>query len=346
MTPVIVTQRLALRRVEPRDSSLILELLNEPAFLEYIGDRKVRTEADALGYIAEKLAASYEIHGFGLYVVEPREGGAPMGICGFVKRQVLPHADIGFSFLERHWSKGFALESAADTMDYGRTVLGFSRVLGLTALENPRSIRLLERLGLKFERLIDMPGNVAQSRLFSMTFAPPGTEGPGFAGLPPPPPGYEARMPRHAEATGLESVGQDTSGRDALLEPAAARAWRLMQENAHRDGLELLMVSAFRPVERQRAIVAAKLSRGESLGEILRVSAYPGHSEHHTGRAADIGAPGSADLTERFEGTREFAWLLQNAGRFGFSMTYPKGNAHGVDYEPWHWCHAGAGSDL
>ena len=343
MTPVILTQRLALRRVEPSDSGFILELLNEPAFLKNIGDRKVRTDSDALGYITEKLAASYETHGFGLYVVEPRDGGSPIGICGFVKREVLPHADIGFSFLERHWSKGFALESAAATLDYGRTTLGFGRVLGLTALENPRSIRLLERLGLRFERLVDMPGNAAKSRLFSIAFAPREDAAPG---LPPPPPGYEARMPRHAEAADLVSVGRDTSGRDALLAPSAARAWRLMQESARRDGMELLMVSAFRPVERQRAIVAGKLARGESLEQILRVSAYPGHSEHHTGRAADIGAPGSADLTERFEGTREFAWLVQNAGRFGFSLTYPKGNAHVVGYEPWHWCHAGAGTQL
>ena len=345
MTPVILTQRLALRRVAPSDSGFILELLNEPAFLKNIGDRKVRTEADALGYIAEKLAASYEIHGFGLYVVEPRDEGAPMGICGFVKREVLPHADIGFSFLERHWSKGFALESATATLDYGRTTLGFSRVLGLTALENPRSIRLLERLGLRFERLIDMPGHGVQSRLFSISFAPAGADDPGFPGLPPPPPGYEARMPRHAEAADLASVGSDTSGRDALLAPAAARAWRLMRESARREGMELLMVSAFRPVGRQRAIVVAKLARGEPLEGVLRVSAYPGHSEHHTGRAADIGAPGSADLTERFDGTREFAWLVQYAGRFGFSMTYPKGNAHGVAYEPWHWCHGGAEAD-
>jgi LAS superfamily LD-carboxypeptidase LdcB len=338
MTPVIATPRLSLRRAAPGDAGFFLELLNEPAFIRNIGDRKVRTEADALAYIADKIAASYAVHGFGLYVVELRDTGAPVGICGFVKREVLPHADIGFSFLERHWSRGYALESAAAVLEFGRTSLGFRRVLGVTALENPRSIRLLERLGLRFERLFDMPGHAEQSRLFSVDLGgPPGAE-PASQPLPPVPAGYAERMPRQAEAADLEPVGLDASGREAFLAPGAARAWRLMRESARRDGAEILLVSAFRTVERQRAIVCAKFARGEVWGEILRASAYPGHSEHHTGRAVDVGAPGNADLTERFEASREFAWLAAHAARFGFAMSYLRGNAQGIAYEPWHWC--------
>ncbi len=166
------------------------------------------------------------------------------------------------------------------------------------------------------------------------------------AGLPPLPSGYEARMPRHAEPDQLQPVGPDSSGRAAFLAPAAALAWASMRDAAARDGVELLLVSAFRSIERQGAIIAAKVASGKSLDEILRVSAYPGFSEHHSGLAVDVGAPGCEDLTERFEGTAQFAWLVGNAGRFGFALTYPRGNRFGIAYEPWHWRHGGPASPV
>lgn len=152
--------------------------------------------------------------------------------------------------------------------------------------------------------------------------------------LPPLPEGYEERMPRFADATELVRAGRDTSDRDALMEPRAAVAWQSMSDSARRAGLELLLVSAYRSAERQRVIVSAKLERGELWEDILRTSAYPGFSEHHTGRAVDIGAPGCDDLTEHFEKTREFSWLCENAGLFGFYLSYPRGNSNGIASNP------------
>lgn len=148
---------------------------------------------------------------------------------------------------------------------------------------------------------------------------------------------FRNRPPRFAEAGELVSVGLDHHGREALLAPPAAAAWRAMARAAAADGRTLLLVSAFRSIARQAAIVQRKRERGQSWEEILRVSAYPGFSEHHTGCAVDLSAPGCADLTETFETTPEYAWLRAHAGRFGFRLSYPRGNAEGIVYEPWHW---------
>lgn len=333
MIPVIETPRLRLRNVCAQDDAFVLELLNEPSFIQNIGDRKVRTLAESRTYIADKLASSYEVHGYGLYLVETREDAVPLGICGFVKREILEDADIGYAFLERFWSRGYAYESAAAALDYGRNRLGFARVFGIVNTGNARSTTLLRKLGLRFNGQVQLPGIEEPRDLLSVTF---GEGGP--AALPPLPGDYVKRMPAHPEGSPLSSVGRDTSGRDALLVPAAADAWLAMKAAASRDGAELLLISAFRGVDRQREIVARKVASGQPLSEILRVSAYPGFSEHHSGRAVDLGAPGCSDLTERFEQTQQFAWLTRHAGRFGFSLTYPRENRYGIAYEPWHWC--------
>ncbi|MEI6358111.1 MAG: M15 family metallopeptidase, partial [Verrucomicrobiota bacterium] len=106
-------------------------------------------------------------------------------------------------------------------------------------------------------------------------------------------------------------------------------------------GVTLLLISGFRSVEHQHQILAKKLAAGQTLEETLRVNAAPGYSEHHTGRAVDIGTPGCPPLEEAFEGTAAFAWLSRNAGAAGFRMTYPRGNPQGVIYEPWHWLFVG-----
>lgn len=142
----------------------------------------------------------------------------------------------------------------------------------------------------------------------------------------------------HAEATELVLAERNAAGREFLLTPATAAAWAAMKHAAAQDGLALLLVSAFRSIERQAEIIRAKLAAGCSLDEILAASAPPGFSEHHTGRAIDIGTPESEALEECFEHTPAFAWLQRRAAEFGFRLSYPRGNAEGFVYEPWHWC--------
>jgi D-alanyl-D-alanine carboxypeptidase len=144
-------------------------------------------------------------------------------------------------------------------------------------------------------------------------------------------------LPVCPEAAELVSVGTDMFGREQRLTPRAAEAWVAMREAAARDGIVLDLVSAFRTVEYQRGIIERKIAAGIPMDEILRVSAAPGYSEHHTGCAIDITTPGSEPLEEQFEHTDAFAWLVRNAGRFGYAMSYPRDNAYGIIYEPWHW---------
>ncbi len=139
------------------------------------------------------------------------------------------------------------------------------------------------------------------------------------------------------EATELERVALAPDGREHLLIPAAAQAWRLLQDAAQADGIQLVIVSAFRSVERQAEIVRRKLAAGQTLEAILAVCAPPGFSEHHSGRAVDLSAPGAALLEPEFDQSPAFAWLVQRAGAFGFHLSYPDGNAQGYRYEPWHW---------
>lgn len=152
----------------------------------------------------------------------------------------------------------------------------------------------------------------------------------------------ERRLPAFADARRLAPVGLGTDGRDKLLIPAAAKAWQRMRDTAQVGGVSLQLVSAFRSVEFQAALIRAKLGKGQSIDAVLEVNAPPGYSEHHTGRAVDIGEAGCAVLDEILERTRAFAWLVGNAERFGFTMSYPRGNPQGFLYEPWHWCWHGA----
>jgi zinc D-Ala-D-Ala carboxypeptidase len=145
-------------------------------------------------------------------------------------------------------------------------------------------------------------------------------------------------LPYHPEAEELVSIGLDILNREQRLTPAAADAWRAMQVAAAADSVQLLPVSGFRSVKDQAAIIERKLERGLALDAILTEIAPPGYSEHHSGRAIDIASAGSPPMTEDFEQTPAFAWLGTNAGRFGFVMSFPRGNAYGYVFEPWHWC--------
>jgi zinc D-Ala-D-Ala carboxypeptidase len=156
------------------------------------------------------------------------------------------------------------------------------------------------------------------------------------------PPDYAAsrRLTPQVEATDLVAIGSTPDGREILASRPAAASWERMRSDASRSGVTLLAVSGFRSVERQAEIIRAKLSRGELMESILRVMAAPGYSEHHTGRAIDIATPGEPPLTEEFERTPAFQWLAAHASDYGFKLSYPRGNLHGISYEPWHWCHA------
>jgi D-alanyl-D-alanine carboxypeptidase len=146
------------------------------------------------------------------------------------------------------------------------------------------------------------------------------------------------KLRRVRESRSLHFIGLDTQNRPQWMTPRAARAWMRMRDSAARDGVVLQLISAFRSVEYQLGIMRRKLDRGLTMVEILRVSAAPGFSEHHSGRAFDLTTPGFAALEEEFEKSPAFAWLRKHAAKFGFRMSYPKRNPHGIAYEPWHWC--------
>jgi ribosomal-protein-alanine N-acetyltransferase len=147
---LLETARLAVRLLTEDDAPFMLALLNEPSFIQNIGDREVRTIDGARGYIANGPIASYARFGFGLYLVELKAPRAPIGICGILKRDELPEPDIGFAFLPAYWSRGYALESAAAVRDYARDGIGLPRLLAIVSPSNASSIRLLERLGFTF----------------------------------------------------------------------------------------------------------------------------------------------------------------------------------------------------
>jgi RimJ/RimL family protein N-acetyltransferase len=163
---VLETDRLVLRRLSAEDAEFILELLNQPSFLRYIGDKGVRTSEDAVNYIQTGPQASYEQFGFGLYLVELKGSGVSIGMCGLIKRDSLPDVDVGFAFLPDYWSQGYAFEAAAAVMNYGREAFGLKRIVAITSLDNVASIKLLEKVGLRFERLIKLAEDQPEVRLF------------------------------------------------------------------------------------------------------------------------------------------------------------------------------------
>jgi RimJ/RimL family protein N-acetyltransferase len=153
---ILETNRLGLRELDSAtDAEFMFELLNSPKFIQYIGDRGVRSVEQARTFIETRYQPSYELHGYGLYTVERREDGKQVGICGFVRRDSLPGPDIGFAFLPEYERNGYGYESAAAIMEYGRSVLGLDIVLAITTTDNEASGRLLEKLGFAFAELIE-----------------------------------------------------------------------------------------------------------------------------------------------------------------------------------------------
>lgn len=149
--------------------------------------------------------------------------------------------------------------------------------------------------------------------------------------------GQQPALPHYGEAADLLEVGPNLVGRMQRLAPQTAASWQRMVDAAGRADIRLLIVSGFRSYEYQAQLIRNKIEAGQTIQEILAVNAAPGFSQHHTGGAVDIATPGSRPLTEEFEDSAAFAWLTANAAGFGFSMTYPRENAFGFIYEPWHW---------
>ncbi len=150
--------------------------------------------------------------------------------------------------------------------------------------------------------------------------------------------GRTRKLPLQREPAHLVSIGPDVYGRIQWLQPRAARALARLRTAAAQDGVVLQVISAFRSIEYQLGILQRKIERGEYLRNILRVSAAPGYSEHHSGRCVDLTTPGYASLDEVFQYSLAFVWLSEHAARFGFTLSYPTDNPHGIAYEPWHWC--------
>jgi D-alanyl-D-alanine carboxypeptidase len=141
-----------------------------------------------------------------------------------------------------------------------------------------------------------------------------------------------------AEESALVEIARSPEGRAIRLVPDAADAWQRLRDAATLDAIELIPISGFRSVARQAEIIRAKRGAGLPLNEILSSIAAPGFSEHHTGRAIDIGSLEHIELDEDFAGTAAFRWLERNAAGFGFRLSFPRDNPHGIVYEPWHWC--------
>jgi len=174
---ILETDRLVLRQLVSSDAPFIVELLNDPDWLRYIGDRGVRTLQQAIGYIETGPAAMYARFGFSLYLTELKTSQDPIGLCGLIKRDFLDDVDIGFAFLPRYRGAGYAFEAASGVLRHAAGVLGLRRVVAITAQDNDRSAQLLQRLGFHFEQLIAYPGEDQPVRLFACALAAPGEEG-------------------------------------------------------------------------------------------------------------------------------------------------------------------------
>lgn len=163
---LIETDRLILRNFSLDDAEFILSLVNEPSWLENIGDKNVHNIHDAQNYIQNGPLKSYQENGYGLYMAELKLRSVPVGVCGLVKREFFIEPDVGFAFLPEYWGLGFASESAKAVLEYAQSELNIERVLGITNIDNRGSMRVLEKIGLRYDKTVNLPGYQEQSRLF------------------------------------------------------------------------------------------------------------------------------------------------------------------------------------
>ena len=164
---VLETERLTLRRFIAEDAEFILELVNEPSFIQNIGDRGVRSTSDAIKYIETGPVASYARNGFGLYLVRLKESGESIGMCGLIKRDALDDVDIGYAYLPRFWSRGYAVEAALGVKEFARDVIKLNRIVAVTDPENQGSIRVLEKIGFAFEKMVRLTADDIELKLFA-----------------------------------------------------------------------------------------------------------------------------------------------------------------------------------
>ena len=163
---VLRTERLVLRHFHRNDAEFILRLVNEPSFIQHIGDKGVRTAEEADKYLLDGPMDSYERFGYGLNMVELKKSGEPIGMCGLVRREYLDDADIGYAFLEQYWSKGYARESAVAVLQHARNTLGLDRVVAIVTPGNHSSIKLLKKIGLTFEGMIRLSDDDEELEFF------------------------------------------------------------------------------------------------------------------------------------------------------------------------------------
>jgi ribosomal-protein-alanine N-acetyltransferase len=167
--PELETPRLVLRQLDFSDADFLVGLLNQPSFLANIGDRGVRNVEDAHRYLREGPLAMYEKFGFGLWHVSRRTDGTAVGMCGLLKRDILPDVDVGYAFLPEYWGQGYASEAAAATLAHAAAKFRLPRVIAVVSEGNEGSIRVIEKLGMKFERMVSMRPNEPDVRLYGRT---------------------------------------------------------------------------------------------------------------------------------------------------------------------------------
>jgi RimJ/RimL family protein N-acetyltransferase len=167
---ILETERLTLRQMTTKDAEFILGLLNEPSFIQNIGDRKVRTVEDACSYILNGPVKSYEKNGFGLYLVVLKETHESIGMCGLIKRDGLEDVDIGYALLPKFWSRGYAVEAARAVKEYAKDAIGLKQIVAIVDPANEDSIRVLEKIGLHYEKMVRLSADDIELKLFAIDF--------------------------------------------------------------------------------------------------------------------------------------------------------------------------------
>lgn len=163
---IIETERLILLEFNVQDAAFFFELVNDPAWIRYIGDRNVNHIEDAEKYLTERIIPSYQEFGYGFYLVRTKESDTSIGMSGLIKREGLDHTDIGYAFLPSYRGKGFAFEATKGVLDYGKDVLNINPIVAITDLDNVKSIRLLKKLGFQFDQIIQIPEGAKNCRLY------------------------------------------------------------------------------------------------------------------------------------------------------------------------------------